>query len=910
MSFIIKKNDPLVNVKLTNNGRRNLAEGTLNFTYFGLGDGEMDYTTDDIPNVNILRPSDNTISVKYPISSDGENTTIPITLINAIPNEVYTTAIERGFFDYNQNNIKPNHSLATLANITGTTIGSTNSLTFEFTGNSTKNIYYGDLKPGDYLFIKYENENYINKPTYVQSENILEPTQYLWYSIETVTTANTGSNQAITGITTGTTITVVLDRDLPVGIANVIGFVYPGKDTIKDYYDSATPLAYWQGGLLDFSNNNTQSDLDVPVWNMNIINIEDVIGLNAVTDKSKYDTAGSTYLGTAIKFGNYNTNSKVGVIHYTNNTVSNFYGEGFYRSTTKLKIPYIMWHKQQFTSTPSTVGYTFITDTTLKTLDGGSELSLGEATFQYYDLIDQEADKNVVGKVFVDDKIILIEDPELLSVLSYKANRNFTLPKPILTLTEPGICGNTSTIGSVQSGEYFFATYLFTDTNGITGMHCEDYTMVYNNTDSPKDVLFEFNKKNSDPNYSEFNFLKDYDDTSGTGFKANQIFLLWQKAETTIKPDPTNWSYVEVSEYLGTNGCVTGVMNITGTNFELHADMFDYTSNVLMTHPTIDLSLFDTFELGDTQIGEIIVILNGVVQKQVYDNTWPLSNGDYYLYDTSSGIVGPNNRSIIVFNHGYGQSGDLLQIYYLIGNSTTSKTIKQVVTVPPLSIINTNTNANPIYKSTIAPNRVSLKLDKQPNNSTVFLFYKGMLLSSSTYGVFVTNETIDDRRVELNFTPAQGSEITMFYLDNSGAGQIVSTNTLTKNNIAALRVNIDQFIIDNSETDLYLITDYIDLPSVTEPNRFTFGDEVLFYGNIETDIKATIYKTQLTCNVLPNQFTVSENPTFNSDQDKVAFTEIAIYDSNRVIVATGKFSEPVTRKYNSDMLVLQATIDF
>ena len=55
---------------------------------------------------------------------------------------------------------------------------------------------------------------------------------------------------------------------------------------------------------------------------------------------------------------------------------------------------------------------------------------------------------------------------------------------------------------------------------------------------------------------------------------------------------------------------------------------------------------------------------------------------------------------------------------------------------------------------------------------------------------------------------------------------------------------------------------------------------------------------------------MSQNPTFNSDQDKVAFTEIAIYDSNNVVVATGKFSEPVTRKYNSDMLVLQATIDF
>jgi hypothetical protein len=62
--------------------------------------------------------------------------------------------------------------------------------------------------------------------------------------------------------------------------------------------------------------------------------------------------------------------------------------------------------------------------------------------------------------------------------------------------------------------------------------------------------------------------------------------------------------------------------------------------------------------------------------------------------------------------------------------------------------------------------------------------------------------------------------------------------------------------------------------------------------------------------VLPNQYITTDNPTFNSDQDKVAFTQIGIFDSNSVLVAIGKFSEPITRKYNSDMLVIQATIDF
>ena len=181
MSYIIKKNEPLVNVKLTNNGRRNLAEGTLNFTSFGLGDSEMDYTTDDVSNVNILRPSDNTFSINYPVSSDGVNEITPITLVNAIPNEVYTSAIERGFFDYTGTTTHPTVNLASLYNIVGSTLGATNSITFTFTTGSTKNVDFVDLKPGDYLFVKYENSNYITGATYSQSVEITEPVQYFWY---------------------------------------------------------------------------------------------------------------------------------------------------------------------------------------------------------------------------------------------------------------------------------------------------------------------------------------------------------------------------------------------------------------------------------------------------------------------------------------------------------------------------------------------------------------------------------------------------------------------------------------------------------------------------------------------------------------------------------------------------------
>jgi len=45
---------------------------------------------------------------------------------------------------------------------------------------------------------------------------------------------------------------------------------------------------------------------------------------------------------------------------------------------------------------------------------------------EYYDLADES--DNIVGKVFTELKIFVIEDQELLFAMSYKSNRNWTLP--------------------------------------------------------------------------------------------------------------------------------------------------------------------------------------------------------------------------------------------------------------------------------------------------------------------------------------------------------------------------------------------------------------------------------------------------------------------------------------------------
>ena len=77
-----------------------------------------------------------------------------------------------------------------------------------------------------------------------------------------------------------------------------------------------------------------------------------------------------------------------------------------------------MWHKN---ITPK-LGLTLTPKNGLKLLTGDTK----SLNINYYDLCDNW--DNVVGKVFPDLKIFVIEDQELLFALSYKSNRSWTLP--------------------------------------------------------------------------------------------------------------------------------------------------------------------------------------------------------------------------------------------------------------------------------------------------------------------------------------------------------------------------------------------------------------------------------------------------------------------------------------------------
>ena len=548
-----------------------------------------------------------------------------------------------------------------------------------------------------------------------------------------------------------------------------------------------------------------------------------------------------------------------------------------------------------------TIGYTFVCDTNLKTMGSSN-------TILYYDLIDQEEIPTVVGKVLINEKIILIEDQELLTVLSFKANRNWTLPKPILTFTNPGVCYGASSIGSVQPNQTLHATYLFLDTSGTTGMHCEAFTSIVNTGNTPQDVLFQFPfTTTGDPTYTEFNYLMNYNSFNGVGFRVNSIYLLWQITPSDAMPSSADWSYYNINNYVGTNGCLeVGSFNSASENFQLYEETAFYSmTSPSFTGITIGGVGYSLYELTQNNIGDILVASGGTLSgKMLVQATSTASigiDGMFSIYSTTGATT------VIAFKTSTLTTSALLQFSYLTGVASTTSTIREDILVPSIPTLTSYNYTNGIYYS--SPGVVSLTLFNQPNNDVVWVFYNGQLISANNYGVYTTGTTAN-RRVQLNFTPAVGSDITLYYLDNSGLGTNPINNKMTPANINNLRVNIDKSFLDNSVTEIYNLNDFISIPLVANISGFTFGDEVFFFGNISTNIQATIYKSLLTCNVLPNQFINSANPTFNPDENKASYTEIGIYDGNNDLVAIGKFSEPLVRKYNSDMLIIQATIDF
>ena len=288
MSYIINNTNPFVSIKLTEKGREQLALGQLNFSFWGIGDSEINYDREAIVDAaivsldgtltgttRIMKPVDRQPNIKSFIMQKTDiipYQTLPSTNanINVIKAVVNNEAKERGFFSSIGNTYttltgdtySPYCETIPNANITG---GTTLLLTTT-TGFSVNDIVI--IKLGNDLSGS-ANGNTIPFPS-------------LWFKVQSKTNTSITVDRALPNYSAYTTYSEVI--------------VYRNGEVYETIATGNT-TSYWDSGTLSFDSSSSVTCDDVPVWNMNNVWCESLAGITGLTTTKLYEDY--------TKFGSY-----------------------------------------------------------------------------------------------------------------------------------------------------------------------------------------------------------------------------------------------------------------------------------------------------------------------------------------------------------------------------------------------------------------------------------------------------------------------------------------------------------------------------------------------------------------------------------------------------------------------------
>jgi hypothetical protein len=690
MGFIIKNTAGLINTRITDTGRQLLSQVNFNISYFQVGDSEVCYncagsvqpSTGFVlePSFNAQNstgsPQSNRENIKYPFYFQGTSgSTYGIPFVGSINTDVYNHTGTLGFFTGNTSApIVYTAQTSSAYTITSNLIidygecvsASTIDLTFDSCAPTT-----GTPSVGDIVTIIYDGN--------AGCGDISGNYPILTYKI-----------QAITGSTPP--FTVQLDRALPdfinqpcAGFARTL--IYPSGMT--PFYDVVVPTDYFLSAC-------SQTD-EVLIWNMNIPWSESPAGVIDTINEDYTQYGSVNYLGTKEYLGyqsvegQYFANSTgltantdtfyynsydepilvfpeyqkaIAIVSYTNQSINNYYGEKFafqpydpaspgavgQARNFKVTVPTLMWHK----TTGTTIGQTFYVDPQGYDLfypnymKSKKDNDFNTPGMRYYNLWDTNPDSNGnlnrVGKVFPDSELIVFDDDEIVAAMSYKSNRNWTLPAPKLGLIPPNICNtglDTTGILSADT-EYLWVTYRFNSTAFTDSLHCNYYSKIQGpSLDcslTPQNVTVRFG--------NEFPFMTQ----ECSGFSANKLILLAQKTIGDVSPDPAQWVELDVtSELAGTtiDNYLTP-SGLTGTTFTISLD--DYTGGTIYDlNQYIDIPM--NGETNKLNFGDEYFFYGNIdtdIQATIYEMRYAVNLTDNNFVNSSNPTYDPT-----IFNPRY-----------------------------------------------------------------------------------------------------------------------------------------------------------------------------------------------------------------------------------------------------------------
>ena len=598
MSFLNSNNSEYLSARITNRGRKAIANGNFNIQYFQIGDSEYDYNLSSLTGATdhqkVFAPFDYDGGVKYPFGLDS---TISTTYGSPISNNLTITLRNEmgpaGFVSRYSTTptIKTEAQQVAFSKISGTTslvvptgtsFNDCEYITLAFeslsgttiTGKTNSLIYKVLSISGDTLTLDRNVPNLTGLTGNVQvvcnkfsdetsSGNLLYPIDYTEqlnsWRLNTVWT-----DTPIGGTTDDESLSEYASNRYA-SIKNLLGYTNSGQTftnlagiaitgtTFKNSFDELIEVSPSEQRCVAILHYSELGDISVDPERF-----------------FKYDDYISSLTGTSgtsiSLFGDLNVSDR------DYNKSDNGYFEVY--------IPFIYYHR----NTGTTFGALFTMDTTDYYVKSSIN-SRHQIKFRY--LVDEQ--NNKVGKVFVNNKMIVFDDQELVAMLDYRSNRRYTLPSPKLGLASHDGLSSQSMLST--TGQTAWVTYMFENTSGNTlnSLPCNYFNKI-SSTGTPSQITMKFSGNSFSNMVTGFTGVTD-------GFVANKFYALVQTGAT---PSTSAWRKIDLTSQI--TGYTSGYINptgLTGVSFTINYTSFN-------SAPTFDLedhlSGLTTNYLGTTGI--------------------------------------------------------------------------------------------------------------------------------------------------------------------------------------------------------------------------------------------------------------------------------------------------------------------
>jgi len=579
MSFLNSNNSEYLSARITNRGRKAIANGNFNIQYFQIGDSEYDYNLSSLTGATdhqkVFAPFDYDGGVKYPFGLDS---TVSTTYGSPISNNLTITLRNEmgpaGFVSkYSATPIVKTEAqqvafskisgTTSLVVPTGTTFNDCEYITLAFeslsgttiTGKTNSLIYKVLSISGNTLTLDRNIPNLTALTGNVQvicnkfsdetsSGNLIYPIDYTEqlnsWRLNTVWTDKpiggdyNGVDESLSGYTSNRYASV----------KNLLGYTNSGQTftnltggtitgtTFKNSFDELIEVSPSEQRCVAILHYSELGDISVDPERF-----------------FKYDDYISSLTGTSgtsiSLFGDLNVSDR------DYNKSDNGYFEVY--------IPFIYYHR----NTGATFGALFTMDTTDYYVKSSIN-SRHQIKFRY--LVDEQ--NNKVGKVFVNNKMIVFDDQELVAMLDYRSNRRYTLPSPKLGLASHDGLAAQSMLST--TGQTAWVTYMFENTSGNTlnSLPCNYFNKILS-TGTPSQITMKFSGNSFSNMVTGFTGVTD-------GFVANKFYALVQTGAT---PSTNAWRKIDLtSQITGYTSDYINPTGLTGVSFTINYSSFNTAS--------------------------------------------------------------------------------------------------------------------------------------------------------------------------------------------------------------------------------------------------------------------------------------------------------------------------------------------